>query len=147
MPGVSFFLSKVNIPGLNISSPTQNTPFLNLPLAGEKVDFNSLYITCKVPSSLTPFTEIYNWIKGLGRVEGYKDYQNLLKLSNEHSPYSDGILTINSNLNIGNIQIHFHDCVPVSLGDIYLDIELTADTVLEFQAEFKYTYYTIEFLN
>lgn len=127
-----------------MSAPIQGTPFVNLPVAGDKVEFQSLYLSFKIPSDLNPYIEIYNWMIGLGRTTGWQDYKNMINLSNEKSPYSDAILTINSNLNIGNKRIHFHDCVPVSLGSIQLDIELTSDTILECESEFKFAYYTFE---
>lgn len=143
IPGVSYFCSSVNIPSLSMNGSTFATPFRNYPVAGNKVDYHPLVIVFKVPSDLKPFIELKAWMDGLGKTDGFKSYQNMLK-NVDHSPYSDATLTVNDNLNTENFRIIYHNCVPVELGEITMDIHATAEDVISCTAQFAMSHYSIE---
>ena len=146
LPAMSFFLKKCNLPGISSPNTTQNTAFIPFPVIGDQALFESFNCEFMIPSDLRPFIEIYNWIKGICRITGFKDYNKMKNLSQEHSAYSDAILTINSNLNTPKLRVLFYNVFPISLSGIQFNVESTADDILNCICEFKYAYYDIEII-
>ena len=58
--------------------------------------------------------------------------------------YHDAILTINTNANIPNVRVKFHNCHPISLGSVRFSVSETADTIITSDVTFRYDYFDFE---
>jgi hypothetical protein len=86
--------------------------------------------------------ETYKWLKGLTRPTEYEDY--IKGKANNGEIYHDAILTINTNANIPNVRIKFHNCHPTNLGSVRFSVSETADTILTADITFRYDYFEFE---
>ena len=153
IPDVQYFCQRVNLPGGSVQAVSQTTPFKNRPVAGQKLDYETLRIEFMVEEEMYSWEEIHNWLKDIGTETSFQDYQNLARLSKSSSlaatlnkrptPYSDGMLTILSTQNNPKIRFHFYDLFPVSLGDIEFSTEKSAEQVYTVEATFMFFYYEI----
>jgi hypothetical protein len=144
-PNVNFFIQKVNIPGIKMTSPEPINPFVKVPYPGEHLDFETLDISFKVDEDLKNYLEIHNWLRGLGKPENYEQYKNLQDKPDYtgDSIYSDISVISLSSTKMPNYEIVYTDSFPVSLSGIIFNTTDTDVNYLEASAVFKYTYYTI----
>ena len=55
LPKVEFFVSTVNIPGIQLGSGTQKTPLLDMPYPGDKLTYGKLgneYVAASIPMNV-----------------------------------------------------------------------------------------------
>ena len=67
----------------------------------------------------------------------------LASTNNDLNQYSDITLALNTNKNIPNRFIRFHDAFPISLGSIELESGADAEPATV-NVSFRFTYYEIE---
>jgi hypothetical protein len=150
-PKVAFFSNTANIPRIDLGIASQPNYLRDIPVPGEKMEFEDFTLRFLVDENLENYMEIQNWIRGLGFPESLKeiyDLQNDAPIGyNRHNKmnniYSDGTLEVlNSNKNL-NFKVIFKDMFPYSLSS--LDFNATEEDVEYFTAEvsFKYTMYNI----
>ena len=60
MPSVSYFCQRVNIPGITLSNTIQSTPFANIPIEGDILEFEDLTIGFIVDEDMQNYLELYN---------------------------------------------------------------------------------------
>ena len=65
-PKVVFFSNQVNIPGINLGVTEQPTYLTDIPIPGDKIEFNDLNLRFLVDEDLENYLEIQHWIRGLG---------------------------------------------------------------------------------
>ena len=145
-PSTSFFLQRVNIPGINIHPKLIGNPFTNIPYSGDHITFQSLNIEFKVDEDFANYFEIHNWLYGLGFPENFQQYEEL-----KHKPVyigesirSDISLMILSSAKGPNLEIIFYDCIPTSLSDLVFSTTPSDVDYLEALATFSYIHYKIE---
>ena len=134
MPGVSYFCQRVNIPGISLSNTIQSTPFANIPIEGDVLEFEDLTISFIVDEDMQNYLELYNWIQSLGFPDKYSQYDN-----ETSSIKSDVNILIHTNKSNPNYSIVFKDVFPVSLGTISFDTNATTLDSIIVDASFKYT--------
>jgi len=79
LPKVEYFCTAVNLPGISLADNySQPTPFRNIPLPGEKLDYEPLSMTFLVDENLENYQEIHGWLRGLGFPGGYGEFKALL---------------------------------------------------------------------
>ena len=144
-PNVTFFLQRVNIPGLNLQSAVQPNPFTNIPHSGDHIQFGPLSIEFKVDEDFANYIEISNWIRGLGFPEDYGQYKEL----KDGEQYLDrgirsdiSLMILNSTKN-QNVEIIFHDCIPTSLSDLVFTTTDPDVDYIEALATFDYIWYEV----
>lgn len=135
MPNVNYFCQRVNIPGISLSNTIQSTPFANIPIEGDVLEFEDLSISFIVDEDLQNYLEIYNWLHALGFPERYTQYDNETDLAIK----SDCNIIIHTNKSNPNYSIVFKDVFPVSLGVINFDTNTTDLEPIVVDATFKYT--------
>ena len=97
---------------------------------------------------------MYNWIDSIVPLsdpklfgtytETAKNRTNVLaSIDNDQNQYSDITLVLNTNKNIPNRFIRFHDCFPISLGSIELESGADAEPATV-SVSFRFTYYEIK---
>lgn len=143
-----FFCQAVNVPGLSAGSPSQSTPFSDLPIPGDKIQYEEMNITFLVDEELQSWLQIHDWIKGLTFPKEFEEYQNLDKMSryanNKKFPqYADAeLITLSAGSN-PKVKFHFVDVFPVSLSGFDMDIRLSSENIITASASFKYKRYDV----
>lgn len=164
IPDVSFFCQRVTLPGLQLNSTEQPTPFINRPVAGEKLIHENLDIVWLLEEDMVSWEEIHKWMTGIGLQTGYEDFNKLSTISRITTPnainrnlsggtqkldvqkmiYSDATLTVLSTQNNPRLRFKFHDCFPIALDNIIFDSEANADEIVTCTSSFRFFYYEIE---
>lgn len=144
-PHVNFFIQKVNIPSINLSSPEYPNPFVKAPIPGEHLDYGTLEITYKVDEDLQNYLELYNWIIALGKPENYDQYKNIQNklVGTGEGIYSDITLMILSSTKMANYEVMFADAFPVSISPIVFNTTDSDVNYIESSATFRYTLFNI----
>jgi len=150
LPYLTYFCSKVNIPGINSGTATQQTPFIDRPVPGDKMIYTPLEITFLLDEPLWSWTTIQDWIKGITFPENFAQYKNLsnqqriqLQVKNSTPQYSDATLTVFSNKNNPILTVNFTDVFPISISSIQFDTAQPATDVMKADATFRFTNFDI----
>lgn len=150
LPAMQFFCQAVNIPGVNSQSTVQISPFRDMGIPGDKMEYEDLDITFLVDEELKSWASIYYWIKGYTQAETFDDYVNLDKLSKYsqyefiNTPqYADALLTTLSADGKPKVNFQFVDLFPVYLSNIPLDVRLDSSTIITATASFRFKRYSV----
>ena len=135
MPGVNYFCQRVNIPGISLANTIQSTPFANIPIEGDVLEFEDLSLAFVVDEDMQNYLELYNWLHALGFPERYAQYDNQAGKDIK----SDVNIIIHTNKSNPNYSIVFKDVFPVSLGVLNFDTNNTDLEPIIVDATFKYT--------
>jgi len=144
-----FVCQNANLPGIQSDQEIQSTPFVNLPLPGNKLTYNPLTLSFLVDEELKSWLAIHSWLTGLTNPQNFDQYKNLKYqsqfslLKGKDPQYADAELLTLSASNIPKIKITFIDIFPISLSGIDFDIKLSSENVIIANATFLYKYYTI----
>lgn len=145
LPTVSFFLQRINVPGITTFAPTTSNPFTKIPHVGDHLDWEGLELTFKVDEALTNYREIHNWLVATTSPIDFSGYNTLANASKQSgaSLHSDISLLIMDNSK-GTVitTLTFVDCFPVSLSGFILSTDENDIQFVEATASFAYTYYT-----
>lgn len=148
-PKVSFFSSKANIPGINFGVAIQPNPYRDLPIPGDKLEYDDLKLEFLVDENMENYLSIYNWLIGLGYPETLKQIDNLVNADKYGKReiinlYSDATLEVlNSNYNT-SMKIHFKDLFPTSLNTLDFDSTQRDYTYFTGVVTFKYTIFEVQ---
>jgi len=151
-PKVSFFSNKANIPGISLGVAIQPNPFRDLPVPGDKLDYDDLRLEFLVDENMENYRAIYDWLIGLGYPETMDQIDNLSKVDQYQKReiinlYSDATLEVlNSNYN-PVLKIKFKDLFPTSLNTLDFDATQRDYTYFTGVVTFKYTIYQIQSLS
>ena len=155
VPTVEYYVRTVNIPGITFGETVQAAGVgLDAFFPGDKASFDTLEVSFIVDEDLENFTEMYNWIDSIVPISNTKNFETytdtarnktnvLASIDNDLNQYSDITLVLNTNKNIPNRFIRFHDCFPVSLGSIELESGADAEPATV-SVSFRFTYYEIK---
>ena len=135
MPGVNYFCQRVNIPGISLANTIQSTPFANIPIEGDVLEFEDLSLAFVVDEDMQNYLELYNWLHALGFPERYAQYDNQAGKDIK----SDVNIIIHTNKSNPNYSIVFKDVFPISLGVLNFDTNNTDLEPIIVDATFKYT--------
>ena len=166
LPKVEFFITGVNLPGIGLGTTSINTPYKDIPVAGDKLEYDNLTVEFLVDEYLENYITIHNWITGLGfpetreQFETYRDvtsntpadragkkHVDLVSTATpDKSMYSDAFIMVLSNKNNPILQVNFEDIFPISLGALEYTQTATDVEYISVGAEFAYKIYTLETL-
>jgi len=157
LPGVSFNCQSANIPDLQLGFAVQPTPFVDVPVIGDKLDFGEFSIRFLISEDMSNYLEMYRWLIALGFPDNYNQFSTFAKNRPSSFPfvtktsgkeevlaYSDGTLTILDSTNNPKVNIIFKNLFPISLAA--LDFDIASSTVEYFTAiaSFKYTIFEVQ---
>ena len=150
-PKVSFFGNQVNIPQMTLGVAEQPTYLRDIPLPGDKIQFEDFSIRFLVDEDLSNYMEIFNWIRALGFPESLeeiydwqkKDFDISQPDKSQENFYSDATLEILTSTQNPNFKIKFQDMWPTTLST--LEFDATDEDINYFTADvtFKYTIFNI----
>jgi len=136
----NYFIQSVDFPSMNIGDSGYSTPFSKLSIAGDHAKFQDLTVTFKVGEDMYSYTEIYDWMTGLGKPESFDQYKSLesgLPGSGKEL-YSDATLIfLNGTMN-PNVIFTFYDVYPKALSGFNLDSRNTDVNYVTATATFNY---------
>ena len=135
LPNTEFFIPSANVPSISSTSAEQNTPFKSVPHADNVLDYESLELTFLLNEDYSNYTEVYNWMVGLGFPDNYDQSERSV---------SDATLIILSNKNNPIAQFNFKDTFPVTLGSIEYNVQEEDSTQIEVSITLDYTIFEFE---
>lgn len=157
LPKVTYFCQSANIPEIRLGVASQSTPLVDIPWPGEKLSFSELTIRFMIQEDLANYTELYNWLIGLGFPTDRSQFQRLTEGRSIKFPevnykadggeFSDATLIVLGSDNKAAAQINFYDCFPISLTGIEFDTASTNTQYFQASAVFKYRQYELERVN
>jgi len=116
LPKVEYFCTAANIPGIDMPFSDQKTPLADIPLPGEKVNFEALNVTFIVDENLENYKEIHGWLMGIGFPKDYSQARDLLGAGADRFPTTTG-----ANLQTDPGKVKYG---PTAIGGIYSDATL-----------------------
>lgn len=167
LPKVEYFCTAANIPGITLGSTNQPTPLKDIPIPGDKLDYDTLNISFLVDENLENYREIHGWLTGLGFPKDYSQFRDLQNAGSDRYPttqnvglskelgqvkkavqddgglYSDATLFVLTSKNTNNIEVRFRDIYPISLSG--LDYNQQANDVDYLTASVTFSYKIYEF--
>jgi hypothetical protein len=147
LPTVQYFCQEANLPGVSLGSTEFNTPLVNVPVAGNKLEYSEFKVTFLVDEQLQSWYELYKWMLAIASPKSFTERSTLNQLQNQFtsktSYYSDASLTIMSALNNPLIRINYQRMFPIELSDIDFDTQKSADNIITATATFRYEYFDI----
>ena len=155
VPTVEYYVRTVNIPGITFGETVQAAGVgLDAFFPGDKASFETLEVTFIVDEDLENFKEIYDWIDSIVPLSDPKLFGTYTdtavtktnitaSIDNDLNQYSDITLVLNTNKNVPNRFIRFHDAFPIQLGSIELESGADAEPATV-SVSFRFTYYEIE---
>ena len=149
-PKISYFGNRINVPSLNLGVAQQTNYLTDIPRPGEKITFGDLSLRFLIDENLENYLEVQNWIRGIGFPESLTQIYDFQKTGNINGDndmlnlYSDGTLTILSQLSKPIFYVKFEDLFPYALSDIQFDATVADVEYLTAEVSFKYTIYNIE---
>jgi len=147
-PGVAFFCNQANIPEMTLGVAEQPTPFKDIPIPGDKIQFGDLDLRFLVDENLENYMKMHNWLTGLGFPETTQQFKTLTTddVTGEGAldqQFSDASLHI-LNSNFRDVAIvKFRDLFPVSLSSLEFDASEADVQYFTADVTFKYTIYDI----
>lgn len=150
-PKVAFFSNEANIPMITLGVVPQPTYTNDIPIPGDKMDFDDFTLKFMVDEDLSNYLEIQNWMRGLGFPESLQqiyDFQTnnesfAQPVNSQMNLYSDGtLLILNSNQNL-NFQVLFRSMFPYRLSTLQFDSTLQEVEYFTAEVSFKYAMYNI----
>lgn len=125
LPYTTFMTQAVYFPTIVLPDITTGNPFQKLNYASTEIDFGKLAVDFKIDEKMKNFTEIFNWMKGLGFPEDQTQYAEVKYRSRPLTGlFSDASVLILSSSKIPVKEFVFRDIFPVSLGNLRFESTL-----------------------
>lgn len=128
LPNVEFFIQQASIPGLSVGQGNAASPYLTMPVPGDKVNYDPLNVTFKINEDLSNYIEIFDWLL----------LTTFTTNTQKQSLFSDATLHIMTNKGNLNKQIRFIDIFPFSLGEVLFDATTPQPLMQETTVTFAY---------
>lgn len=145
---VVYFCQEVILPGITSTPNVRTTPFVELFLPGDKLQYENFHMTFIVDEELYSWQIIYDWIKGYAFPTTFDEYRKMKELripgiKSETPQYSIAELKVLTALNNEKVSILFTNLFPVSLSGIKFNTTSSADVPVIASAQFKFQYYEL----
>lgn len=140
LPNVEFFVQSVNIPGLNIDTTVQATPFAQINRPGNRLNYDELIVSVIVDENLNVYKEIHNWLTGMAPPINFSQYQELEEAGGTFSDAS--LIALNSKGN-AFIEFRFSNLFPVSISPIRMTTINSSAEYVTTDIGFRYTSFEI----
>lgn len=141
-PNVQFYGQSIAIPQISLNNAVVGTPFVNIPVAGDKAEFSPLTVNFIIDETLNNYYEVFNWMKSIGFVKDNADYTNYTN-KNQYQQLGEQDISVSIMDGRNNLArtIVFYDAIPIGLSTIDLTSQDTSTNYTYGSATFAYTYY------
>lgn len=151
-PKVDFFSNIANIPSLELGTAVQQTYLRDIPIPGDKIQFQDFNLKFIIDENFENYLEVHNWIRSLGYPRDLGEYSRLIEgrkktgtisSSENTNIFSDGTLfVLNSNFN-PTIQVRFQDLYPYMLSTLEFNATESDYSYFTADVSFKYTMFDL----
>jgi len=165
LPKVEYFCTAANVPGINLGTAEQITPLKDIPLPGDRLQYDTLSIQFLVDENLENYREIHGWLTGVGFPKNYEQFQVLQGAGTDRFPttqnvgtnkelgetkkatqddgglYSDATLMILTSKNNANLEVRFRNIYPTALSGLDYNQQATDVDYLTATVSFEYAIY------
>lgn len=140
---VNFFVKSMNAPGISVGEATFANPFTDVPVPGDKMNFNPLIVRIAVDEDFENWLEIQRWMRALSFPEAHNENDAIFKawLQKETCSASMSIMSNGGNFEI--VRFYFQHLWPADLEDFDLDAEGNDDEITT-TISFRYSTYRVE---
>jgi hypothetical protein len=141
LPHVNFFLQEVAIPSITLPAVSIGTPFVDVPVPGDRMRYPELGISFKVDENLQNYQEIFRWIRDVSFDKNFDQYARLTTAPRWTGDgiYSDVSVFVLSSHSNPTHEIVFRDAFPTSLSSLQFAANAPDVEYLTCQATFAYT--------
>jgi len=142
-----YFCQQVNIPGMTMGEAPFNTPFKDLKVPNDKLEYNGFHISFLLDEHMLAWQELYSWLRSMAAPTGFAERERSAAIQNPFVPnpnkrsYSDASLVVLNGLNNPTIRVQFYNTFIISLSDVEFDTELSIDAVMKGKASFYFDYF------
>ena len=171
-PTVEWFVVAANIPGITLGQASQYTPFVDIAVVGDKLEYDNFNMTFIVDEKLHNYQEILKWTYNIGfpfsRTQFNKEerpdhmnrggHQTVRKIQtsmtegsssvfrdvNDRNLYTDILLTILTSKNNPVANVHIYEAFPVSLSSIEYNAQETDTAYATCTVEFAFTWFEVK---
>ena len=165
LPKVEYFCTAANVPSVTLGQASQPTPLKDVPIPGDKLDYDNLNITFLVDENLENYREIHGWMYGIGFPKARTQFAALVDANKDRFPttgrdslatdpgkvkygakplgpiFSDATLNVLTSKNNANIEVRFSDVFPISLSGLAYNQQATDTDYLTATVTFNYKLY------
>lgn len=143
---VNYKLKSIETPDISIGEVPVGTPFQNMNIAGDHIEYGKFVMTFIVDENLYNYGSILNWVRGLGFPESFDDFKSLISNETEISKRSysaketsDISVHLLTNHRNSNRVMRIINAFPISLSGISLGNDNTESEVITATATFSCT--------
>ena len=157
-------ITEINLPGIELTSLTQNTTLKQIPIPGNDLSYDPLSLTFMVDENFENYQEIHGWLVGLGYPRDNSEFRNLAQSGNDRFPnssqsvsteigkvkykaaqaggtYSDATLTTLTSKNNSQLEVRFRDIYPTKLSGLSFTQQAGDINYLTATVDFNYLVY------
>lgn len=147
-PNINWFVQAVNLPTITLPDHVIGSPFLNIPVPGDRMQFSNLEVTFRVDEDMENYLEIYNWMVAAGFPENFDQYKgpdpnNLQNRFTQKELVSDATLMIHDSKMNPKTEVTFKDIFPIGLAELKFDSTMPDVNYIQSTVTFAYSRFTI----
>ncbi len=156
-PKSVYFSNQANIPAVDIGVSVQSNYLRDIPIPGDKMDFEDFSFQFMVDENLENYREIQRWMRGISYPESLSEIFNWQTSQSIEDPQSigdlerhlvsDGTLFVLTSNSTNNFEVKFSDLWPYSLSTLNFDATEPDYNYMSATVRFKYTMYNIIDIN
>ena len=152
---VTYNCQSVELPSLSMGYAEQDTPMIDVPILGDKIQFGDFIIDFIIDEDMINYKKLWEWIVGIGHPESLDQYASFHRAESEkligrynprnHSTmYSDGSLEILTNNSTSNNVVRFVDLFPIGLSALPFKTTVQDIQYLTARATFKFSGFSFD---
>ena len=170
-PTVEWFVVAANIPSITLGQADQYTPFVDIAVVGDKLEYGNFNMTFIVDEKLHNYRELLKWTYNIGfpfsrtqfNALDRPDYvdrgrktarkiqtsmtegsSTIFRDVNDRNLYTDILLTILSSKNNAIANVHIYEAFPVSLSSLDYNAQETDTAYATCTVEFAFTWFDVK---
>ena len=144
-PNLVYFVQEANLPAMGMGNATYPTPFVDIPIPGDKVRYEDFVMTFPVDEDMRNYREIADWFIGLGFPKEFGQYA-ALKESLPGTRSDISLMILDSNHQPQH-NIRFIDAFPIYISQIQFSTTVDDVAIPTVSATFKYSYWQFDEVN
>lgn len=142
LPFARYFCQTINLPDVATSAVEVPTQFSVIKRHGDTLRWSDLSMSVLVDEELRVWEETLEWLKSLTKPTKFEEYSKRKGIT--FQKYYDGILTINTNANVPQMNIKFFNVHPTMIGQLIFDTTTSAEQTITLDMSFAYDYFEVQ---
>ena len=168
-PTTEWFVVRANIPGVTMAQASQYTPFTDIAVVGDKLQYDNFNMTFMVDESLQNYMEMYGWVKNIGfpfsgseqfnklprpdnidrgnntilQSRGFAGEVTSINPTSDRNLYTDITMSILTSKNNPIANVFIYDAFPISLGNIEYSQQESDTDYAVCEVSFAYSWFDV----